>query len=129
MITPPAQGRGHCACVRGAHYIFSCCNGVVLTVIPDLVFAIPDLVFVIPHSMRDPVPSSVIPDYDPGSSAFSRRFAKAQRPGPRVKPGVTFHLCHPALDAGSSAHHRDLQKTEVNTGSRVFARDDAPWIH
>jgi hypothetical protein len=75
--------------------------------IPDLVFAIPDLVFVIPHSMRDPVPSSVIPDYDPGSSPFSRRCAKAQRPGPRVKPGVTvmgpgvtFHLCHPALDPG-----------------------------
>ena len=100
MITPPAQGRGHCACVREAHYIFGCCYGVVLTVNPDLVF-------VILHSMRDPAPSSVIPDYDPGSSAFSRRFAKAQRPGPRVKPGVTvmgpgvtFHLCHPALDPG-----------------------------
>ena len=64
-------------------------------VIPHWVFVIPDSdpgsspLSVIPHSMRDPVYFFVIPDYDPGSSVFSRRCAKAPRPGPRVKPGVT----------------------------------------
>jgi hypothetical protein len=33
-------------------------------------------------------------------------------------------FCHPGLEPGSSAHSRPLQRAVVNTGSRVFARDD-----
>jgi hypothetical protein len=36
----------------------------------------------------------------------------------------TLFFCHPGLEPGSSAHSRPLQRAVVNTGSRVFARDD-----
>ncbi len=114
MITPSARRRGYCARVREAHYIFSCCSGVVLADIPDSVF-------VIPHSIRDPAPFFVIPDYDPGSSAFSRRCAKAQRHGPRVKPGVTVMGARGDISLLSSRTRSGIQLPLLS--SRTTIRD------